>query len=39
MPKEVEMAVVHEGRVAREAWHVIDHGEIRRQLGSEAGLR
>jgi steroid delta-isomerase-like uncharacterized protein len=35
----VEMAVVHEGRIAREAWHIIDHGEILSQLGSEPAHR
>lgn len=31
----VELAVVRDGLIAREAWHVIDHLEILRQLGSE----
>jgi predicted ester cyclase len=33
----VEMAVVIDGLIAREAWHIIDHLEILHQLGSEPG--
>ena len=31
----VEMAVVRDGLIASEAWHVIDHLEILPQLGTE----
>jgi predicted ester cyclase len=31
----VEMAVVRDGLIAAEAWHVIDHLEILHQLGAE----
>jgi predicted ester cyclase len=33
----VEMAVVIDGLISREAWHIIDHLEILHQLGSEPG--
>jgi predicted ester cyclase len=35
----VEMAIVRDGLIAREAWHVIDHLEIRKQLGGESASR
>jgi predicted ester cyclase len=31
----VEMAIVRDGLIVREAWHVVDHLEILRQLGAE----
>jgi len=30
----VEMAIVRDGLIAREAWHSVDHGQILDQLGS-----
>jgi steroid delta-isomerase-like uncharacterized protein len=35
----VELAVVRDGLIAREAWHVIDHAEILEQLGGKPGRR
>jgi predicted ester cyclase len=35
----VEMAIVRDGLIAREAWHVIDHLEIQKQLGGESAPR
>ena len=31
----VEMAVVRDGLISREAWHIVDHLDIARQLGAE----